>query len=251
MNEIVTKVIEPIKKNSRLLTIVLFFTVVGFNLLTYAGSLPARFFPVIGQLLSLFLVLILDVCVPVLMLIKQDKASKITFYFVFFLNYVSLIQYGFDSASSIVKGNTASYVTSCIFSFIATLLIITGTVFYIIGRLTNKDTFISIGLIILVSLFLLLLMKVIMIFIYYGKIKNTWTRWFYRFTYDFLYPLALFFGFIHFIYNEPLNPFEPKRIEEEGDEIVQEVVDPVEDLFNSFVNSIQDLRDDDNITDEE
>lgn len=208
MNQIVGRVIGILKNLSKMMTIILFSVVALCDLLMYAGGFPNGFFPVIGQLLEMMVILALDLVVVFLLLIKKNKYAKIAFYFVFAYNFINLMISGFEDAGGIVNNVNALLIIFRIFTFISSLAAVASIVLYIIGRIKNNELLVNIAFLMIASIFVLLFSAVVLIYIYYGINGIGWTSWFYRMSNCLILPAALFFGFLYFIHNENLTSFD-------------------------------------------
>ncbi|MCR4661619.1 MAG: hypothetical protein K5765_06425 [Clostridia bacterium] len=210
MNNFISKAIDVIKKPSKLLTIILFSVTAFFNFLFFVGTFPNNFFPVIGQLFSMILTLVLDGLIVLLLVLKKDSWAKLAFYFIFAYFFISLLFFGFDSAGNLFNGANKIDIAASVFVFISTLATIASIVLYIIGRI-KKSNLANIAFLIIACVFVLQFIALILFMAYYGTVNTPWPIWFYMISYVILYPLSLFFGFIYFIHGEEISIIQTQK----------------------------------------
>ena len=202
MFDLIDNIIAKLKNLSRMMTIILFSTIALFDFLINVSTFPNRFFPVIGQMITMIIVLALDLSIPLLLIIRKDKLAKIAFYLVGFYTLLNVIFNGLNYSQGITNNADTLLLLYRIFGFVATLAFISMIVLYIISRIKHNNLLESIMFLIFASAMTLLFTGLILVYIYYGKNDIGWVSWFSRFEDLMIMPAALLFGFLHFIYEE-------------------------------------------------
>ena len=186
--------INSLKKVSVIIAMILFFVVSGFYLVLDAGGFGGEFFPVISSLILMVFHVCLFILPGLLLLLKKKEGYKFVYLAVAAYVVISQLTRNIGTADGIVKNQDALYVIAALISFILGLGILGVVALILLGKLTGRETFVSLAQLISVLLLALYFLAFIFWIVLAIHFDATWTSYFDFLLSYLLLPAAIVFG---------------------------------------------------------
>ena len=139
------KIINVLRKPSRMVAIGALSAAALFTLLAYAGGFPRAFMPVMSNLFSLLLQLAIIGGILFCLLAKQDKLLGHFLPFVFAWWLLNITFNMLDGAWSAQEGREGLTIAIGVFDFILALILLASLVLLVLGRVKENELFRKIG----------------------------------------------------------------------------------------------------------
>ena len=184
-------ILNKIKQNALIIIMIALFSAAALHFITGCAGFPNKFFPVIGHMLSMALDLALLISIPLFLLLKNDKLAKIATFIYGGYWLISEIFTAFNATWMIQKDAGSGNIARGIFLFLIGLCLIASIVLFVLGRVKNDHTFVTIALIILCGTIVLFFIEFIINLVMFIKLESNWTSYFNGLAEYLLIPIGL------------------------------------------------------------
>jgi len=234
------KIIEVMRKPARLVAVIALSVAAGCILLSFVGSFPNEFMPVMGHLFSGLLRLGVVGILLYCLLARDDKLLGYVLPLVLAWWLISSTFNLFGDAYGAVKKQEGLVVAIAIFEFVVALATLASIVLLVLSKAMGKEGLRKIAFLILYCSLAVQLLVMILWLALDGQYDAPWGQYFSEFA-SFALPAGLLFAAFPRAFGEgepiireqedeePASVREAELLDEEGEPIVEEPAEPIED----------------------
>ena len=198
MNSIFAPVFKALQKPAKLITIITFYIITAFALLTNLPDTDDGFFGVVGELITLTIMLVLWAIVPTLLLLKKEEAAAKVFPFVLFYWLIDEIITFLSHGLWIRSGIQGLYITVGVFDFLIALILLAAVVLIVLGMLKKTLDFGFLPYVIAACTYLFYLVAFILWLVIRAKANAEWSDYFDVIVSYMIQPIGIFFAVLYF-----------------------------------------------------
>ncbi len=218
---------KQLKRNAEVLFITLLLVAALFSLLSYVGTFPNDFMPVIGHLFLMLFEIGLLITVPVLLLLRKRELAKMIYMLYASFWVISTIYTALGDSIFIAGGNHGLLIAASVFEFLIAAALLTAAVFFILGKKKQDVKKNNLTALILLGAYAAFFIVFALGVAYFAVFRQPWTNYIQSISGNLFLPAAMFLGLFVFGFLSVSFPEKPIVIayEEEGEEENEESSD--------------------------
>ena len=212
---------KQLKRNAEVLFITLLLVAALFALLSYVGTFPSGFMPVIGHLFLMFFEIGLLIAVPVLLLLRKRDLAKMIYMFLASFWMIDTIYIFLGDSFLMAKGFHGLQIAGSVFEFVIAIALLTAAVFFILGKKKQDVKKNNITALILLGAYAAFFIVFALTVAFLAVFKQPWTNYIEGISENLFLPAAMFLGLFVFGFltvSFPEKPIEIFAEEEETEE---------------------------------